>query len=198
MAKEPVLKTGARKRLWVRIPPPPVFTPLEVCCSGGVAPPPSLTRPAASRASAGLPCTPFFPGARWQAPVAWASSRSSGASRPLFSGPLRSCNRLSSEFGGVIGSRGGYCRASPSSPILCTWQPVLQLRCSCFPIFVCLGRPLFGFRSLGFSISTIRWSSTRSHEHHRLSGAGRSQTAILRLRPCLGRAGNGGLRHRRA
>ena len=25
MAKEPVLKTGARKRLWVRVPPPPLY-----------------------------------------------------------------------------------------------------------------------------------------------------------------------------
>jgi hypothetical protein len=28
MAKEPVLKTGARKRMWVRVPPPPFFFPL--------------------------------------------------------------------------------------------------------------------------------------------------------------------------
>ena len=29
MAKEPVLKTGARKRMWVRVPPPPLFPLLE-------------------------------------------------------------------------------------------------------------------------------------------------------------------------
>ncbi len=46
MAKEPVLKTGARKRLWVRVPPPPLFPNSEVITfPGGEAAPNERSNP---------------------------------------------------------------------------------------------------------------------------------------------------------
>ncbi len=44
MAKEPVLKTGARKRMWVRVPPPPFNQDRHLKERGPIRAPSSLSR----------------------------------------------------------------------------------------------------------------------------------------------------------